>query len=270
MSIPSIWHVPAHLPRHAFSARDAARSGDVWRAFQEIAVEASSRAGYPPSRYREEGVAFVIRSMTVVHGREVRYGEALQGTTWVSRFRRDMLSTREVRLRSSSGVIASGTQEWVHVDASLTPVRASAEMLAAFPPEPHPSERATTRLTEPVVTADGSEHEFEFDAWFTAMDPLDHANHPAYVDYCDEAISRLVQAAGATPLALRAHAEHVVFSRGVVAPGRVRVVTRLTGYTEVAAVLAHEISQDGVLCAKATTHRSLLGDFEALGRILSD
>lgn len=268
MSVPSLWRVPAHLPRHAFSARDAARAGDVWRSFQEVAVEASSRAGYPPSRYRKEGVAFVMRSMTVVHGREARYGEALEGRTWVNRFRRDMLSTREVRLFAGDEMIAAGTQEWVHVDASLTPVRASTTMLAAFPV--HSDGEPSVTLPSVNDVPDGREHVFEFDAWFTAMDPLDHANHPAYVDYCDEALCRLLHRAGGTPLQLRAHAERVVFSRGVVAPGRVRVVTSLTGFTDTAAVFSHEISQDGALCAKATTHRSLMGDGVALGRALSD
>ena len=67
--------VDLHLARSAFTPRDVARAGDVWRVFQEAAVAGSSAVGWPPGRYRETGTAFVVRQMTVVHHRETRFGE---------------------------------------------------------------------------------------------------------------------------------------------------------------------------------------------------
>src|SRR5690606_37881573 len=81
------WEFPVALPRNAFSARDAARAGDLWRAFQEVAVGASTRAGWSARRFSEAGTAFVVRTMSVRHARETYYGEPLHARTWVCRFR---------------------------------------------------------------------------------------------------------------------------------------------------------------------------------------
>ena len=50
---PESLSFPVTLQRNSFGPRLTARAGDVWRAFQEIAVVASTAAGWPPSRYRE-------------------------------------------------------------------------------------------------------------------------------------------------------------------------------------------------------------------------
>lgn len=263
VTTPGLWEFPLLLPRHAFSVRDAARAGDIWRAFQEVAVEGSSRAGWPPLRYRAEGVAFVVRTMTVEHGLEALYGEPLQAQTWVRRFRRDTFSTREVRLTSSRGLIAKGTQEWVHVNQQLQPCRASRAFIDAFPVvsrEGDPSARMPEATDEP-----GSERIFEFETWFTWMDPLDHVNHPAYVDFCDEALARVAVAAGLRPVDLRPRAETVTYSRGIVAPERVRVVTRRVGRAEDATVFEHRVFVGSTLCAKARTVRDMAnGEHDAL------
>ena len=54
-------------------------------------------------------------------------------------FKRGIFSTREIRLcslapQSAGEEVTVATQQWVHVDASLKPVRASAELVEAFPP----------------------------------------------------------------------------------------------------------------------------------------
>ncbi len=253
-----------HLPRHAFSARDAARAGDVWRAFQEVAVEASTAAGWPPSRYRDENVAFIVRSMTVVHAREALYGERLSGTTWVSRMRREMFSTREVRITGTNGPLAAARQEWVHVaanGATLEPARGSRALLDAFTPEGSPSDDVVPEL--PVITAPLAEHAphvFELDAFYTWMDPLDHANHPAYVDWADEAISRAMATAGVAPIALVPVAEEATFKSGVTGGERVRVETIARGTTAAGHLVCdHRVLASDRVCATVTTVRRLLG-----------
>lgn len=254
--------VPATLPRHAFSARDAARAGDVWRLCQEIAVEASSRSGWPPGRYRDEGTAFVVRSMCVRHGLEASFGEPLTGTTWVSRMRRQMLSTREVRVRSARGEIAAARQEWAHVSAALEPARASPALLEAFPEEPSPEGDRRIEL-DPVAHPVPARppHLFSFRAWWTWMDPLDHVNHPAYVDFCDEAIACAAHAAGLSPLAIAAVAEEVSFRGGIVAGEDVTVQSVPLGWTAAgAAVIAHEVRVGDRVAARSTTVRRLAGE----------
>lgn len=258
----SLWEFPVGIPRHAFSARDAARAGDVWRAYQEVAVEASTRGGWSPARYRDEGAAFVMRHMTVTHAREPSYGEPMTGRTWVRRMRREMFSTREVRLVDAEGaVVSAGTQEWVHVDAQLAPTRASAALIDAFPIH---DDDATVEL--PTHTErPGPSFEFSFDAWFTWMDPLDHANHPAYVDFCDEAVSRRMAAVGLAPLTLRPVAERVTFRAGVRALDATLVRSHLAGVTEVGdAVFVHHVSVAGTRCADAVTVRRVTDEPGAL------
>ncbi len=264
----------AHLPRHAFTALDRARAGDVWRAFQETAVLASTACGWPPRRYRAEGTAFVMRSMTVVHHAEALYGEPLRGQTWIRRMRRGMLSTREVRLlRPAEGSavqgngaqgnaaqeIAAGTQEWVHVDASMRPARAPASLVEAFPVV---AEGAEAQLPE-WASAEGPEHVFEFPIWYTWMDPLNHVNHPVYVDFADEVIATRCARAGLDPLRLRPHAESVTFFRGLEAGRNARVRSQLIGTTTMTAqgrdalVTRHLIEDEGgTTMATATLIRS--------------
>lgn len=256
MSAPS-QAFPIGLPRHSFSARDAARAGDVWRGFQEIAVTASTLAGWPPGRYREEHIAFVVRSMVVVHHREATYGEETRGETWVSRFRRQRLCTREVRLLGDAGPVASATQEWVHVNHRMEMVPAPEILSSAFPVWVRPDAPSVTMPA--YEKAEGATHGFAFPCWHTWMDPLAHANHPAYLDWCEEAIARVVFAAGVDPLWVSPLAEEVTFKTGVVAPGDVHVETKAVGMVgEDAVVFAHVIRSGGVICANATTVRRLL------------
>ena len=255
---------PIHLPRHAFSSRDSARAGDIWRCFQESAVEGSTRVGWSPARYREAGSAFVVRSMTVVHCQEAQYGETLEATTWVANFRRGILTTREIRLNGPRGLLASATQEWVHVTGGLRPVRASAECQAAFPVEeiePSPT------LPICVEEIDSQTSEFTFELWHSWMDPLGHANHPMYLDWCDEALCRGMHQAGLDPVGLRPVAERVTWKLGVEAPDRVSVMTTVKGVTALDEVVFEHriINSEQKLCATAVTVRGLAG---VSGRLL--
>jgi acyl-CoA thioesterase FadM len=248
------------LPRHAFSPRETARAGDLWRACQEVAVMASSAAGWPPSRYRDEGNAFVVRSMTVVHHRETVYGEALVGRSWVSRFRREMLSSRQVRIDGEDGApVVVATQEWAHVSAALVPSRAPASLTGAFPAEP--GDGAEAGLPSPAEPSGGASWQIALPIWQLWADPLGHVNHPVYVDFCDEALSRSLRARGELPARLVPVAEEVHF-RGGVEPGEVVTVqTAPRGWTALGdAVFAHRILVGERLAATATTVRRLAGE----------
>lgn len=251
----AVWEVPLRLPRNAFTPRDVARAGDIWRACQDAAVTASTRAGWSPMRYREAGTAFVVRSMTVRHDRETLYGEELTARTWVTRFARGTLSTRQIRFLSGPTAIAAATQLWVHVDASLRPTRGGPELVDAFPVHDE-GDDVTLPEHEPAA---GPEHVFELRCWHTWMDPLDHVNHPVYVDWCDEAISRVMADAGLSPRSLRPVAEQMTFKAGVTAGDAVRVTTARLGVTEAGeVVLAHRVTRgDEEICAQGRTVRAL-------------
>lgn len=222
---------------------------------------ASTDAGWPPSRYRTEGNAFVVRSMCVVHHRETFYGDPLIGRSWVSRFRREMLSTREVRIDGTDGApVVVATQEWAHVSASLEPVRAPKTLSEAFPIEERPSDRGAV-LPEVVDVAHGTLAPVSLEIWDVWADPLGHVNHPVYVDFCDEALSRGLRARGIEPARLEPVAEQVHFKGGVAPGDRVTVETEASGWDATgAAVFRQRILVGERLAATATTVRRLFGE----------
>ncbi|MGB5811251.1 MAG: thioesterase family protein [Polyangiales bacterium] len=252
-----VWEFPLRLPRDAFTEREVARAGGVWRVCQDAATLASIESGWPPSRFREEGVFFIVYRMAVVHEVERPYGDALTATTWVSRLRRRTLSTREIRLRAGSTLVASATQEWVHVDADTRkPKQGTAETAAAFPAvDVEPSVKMPT-----YERLDGTESTYAFDMWQTWSDPLGHANHPDYIDWCDEGTSRRMVELGLDPNRLVPVAEQVTFKDSVLPGERVRVHTKRAGVHGRSVVLKHRIETDRGLAADATSIRRLVDD----------
>ncbi len=235
------------LPREAFSPAETPRGGDLWRLLQDAAVRGSSAVGWPPERYVAEGCAFVVRRMTVRHHLAPHFGEALTADTWVSSMRRDTFTTREIRIHGPRGLCLAATQSWVHVSApSLRPGRASQALLQAL---------SVVEADEPVPfpdhePAEGPPAAFPFRCWHTWMDPLAHANHPAYIDWIDEALSARMAEAGLDPQQLQPIADELTFRSGVVAPEQVTVHTRLEGLAGADAVVAVRIEGgDGRVCA---------------------
>jgi acyl-CoA thioesterase FadM len=259
----AVWEFPLTLPRNAFTARETPRAGDIWRLCQDVATLASIGAGWPPTRFRVENVAFIVYRMTLLHEAETPYGAVLDTKTWVSRLRRRMLCTREVRVRSAGQPVAAATQEWVHVDfETLKPKQGSPEAAAAFPETSVGPSIALPKFDE----LHGREDELVFNMWQTWSDPLAHANHPAYIDWCDEATSRRMLAAGLDPVLLRPIAEQVSFRSAVLPGERVTVRTKRVGVIGTdAVVLKHHLETDRGPAADATSVRGLAeGSGEAL------
>jgi len=251
----AVWEFPLILPRNAFTAREVPRAGDIWRLCQDAATLASVHAGWPPSRFRTEKVAFIVYRMTLLHEAETPFGAVLDTQTWVSSFRRRTLSTREVRVRSAGRLVAAATQEWVHVDGeTLKPKQGSLEAAAAFPEiDVEPSVKMPSFDPRP-----GTESELAFDMWQTWADPLAHANHPAYIDWCDEATSRRMVDANLDPVLLRPVAEQVYFRSSVTPGERVTVRTKRVGAIgDDAVVLAHHLETERGSAAEAISVRAL-------------
>lgn len=223
---------------------------------------ASSAAGWPPSRYRDEGNAFVVRSMTVVHHRETFYGDPLIGRSWVSRFRREMLSSRQVRIDGAAGdPVITATQEWVHVSAALEPVRAPKTLSEAFPEEAIEEGERSSALPAIDSPFEATSFTTTLPMWNVWMDPLGHVNHPLYVDFCDEALSRRLRERGVEPARLVPVAEEVTFKGGVGPTDVVTVESEPKGWdARGAAIFRHRISVGERLAATAMTVRTLFGE----------
>lgn len=238
------------IPRHACSPRDSARAGDLWRLVQEAAVLDSSRRGWPPARYRELGTAFVVRQLWGLHHREAVYGEDLPTRTWVAETRRALMMRRETRL----GPVLSTSVEWVHVGPSGAPLRCPPELDAAFPVEPAPP----PELPELAETEDEALPVFTLEPWWTEMDPLAHTNHPRYVDWVDEALSRWLRHTGRDPLAVVPVADHFRFRTAASAGQRVEVALRRRGGGAIGDRYDFEIRADGELSCNGMVIRRML------------
>ena len=250
------------LPRHGVSPRQVARSGDIWRLFQELAVLAAAEVGWTGDRFIAERVGFIVSRMTVLHHRELRYGESVDGRTWLRDWRRDTISRREVRLGVDGQPLAEATQQWVHVSLgqdvdAITPARGSAELMAAFPALD--TDEPMVKLPSTAMPIEGKHHVWCLDVWHTWMDPFAHVNHPVYVDWCDESTSRCLIAAGLDPQQLVPVADQIRFKRGLVGGNRVSVSTQIMGLTsDYSVVLRHRIeTESGEVAADATTVRRM-------------
>lgn len=246
---------PVMLQRHAFGPRLVARAGDVWRAMQDVVVDQSSSVGWTADKYVEKNCMFVVRTMTVKHQRELGIADQLQGRTWPSRARRDMLFTRQVRLFSGGELVAGATQEWAFLTRDLQPTRAGKEIYDAFKMhEGYPD----IELPSFVAQSDMPTHVFDFTVWHSWMDPQGHVNHAAYVDYCDEGVARVVAAEGKDPQKLVPLAESVHFRAAIVAGELITVETGIAGHVHGARVFKHRVLSGDRVCATATTVRSML------------
>jgi len=248
---------PVVLQRNSFSPRLSARAGDVWRAMQDVVVDQSADVGWTPARYDATNTLFVVRSMTLLYQRELRFEDRLHGRTWPVKARRDMLFTREVRLFSGDELVATASQEWAYLARSLEPTRAGPDIYAAFTREEgFPS----AELPAHAPLAGLPAQRFTFHTWHLWMDPFGHINHPAYVDFCDEATSRALAKAGLPALQLSALGESVHFRAAIGANVDVTVEAQLLGEVgDDAVLLGHRILVGDKVCATAKTVRRLLG-----------
>ena len=231
----------------------------------------ASALGWDPQRFRSAGSAFVVREMTTVHHSEATYGDVVRGRTWISAFRRGLLCKRQIRLSVDGRPLASSTQEWAHVATdghTMRAARADPAMVADFPIE-EPAECVVLPDFEPD---EGPDHLFHFTLWHTWMDPLAHANHPAYVDWAEEALARLLHGAGVNPVRVQAVAERAKWRIGASAPDGVTITTRRLGRTDQGDVVCeHGIVADttGHAATVRTVRRLVDGDTDALARALS-
>ncbi len=239
------------IPRHACSPRHTSRAGDLWRLVQEAAVLASEEVGWPAARYVEEGTAFVVREMSGVHLREARYAEALMTRTCVAESRRGILLRRETWV---ADVMRTSVQ-WAHVGRDGVPCRAGPALVEAFRVEAAPG----VELPPFEPCAPLPLEVFYLQPWYTEMDPLGHTNHPRYVDWADEALSRHVASLGHDPLAMVPLAENVRFRGSAVAGDQVAVRLTEVGRGEASRVFDFVITAGDRLACEGRLWRSLPG-----------
>lgn len=202
------------------------RSAGLLRFLQETATRASTDAGFDPAFYDRTGTLWLVRRTAVTRLGPIRYGDELEGATWIADFRR-VRSRRDYEVSTRERVVARATTDWVFVDrATMKPRRIPREFEAMFdldgvPPlarEPFPDVAPppnATRTTRRVELHD--------------LDALQHVNNATYVNYLEQAAEDAHAAAG---WALDAQ---------IAAGGRLRAVTHDVEYLD-GAVYADEIA----------------------------
>lgn len=257
------------IPRHACSPRDRGRAGDLWRLVQEVAVADSAERGWPPERYREMGTGFVVRELVGVHHRESIYGEELRARTWIRDIRRGVLMHRETRIEG----VLSASAEWVHVapppgvslaegvaTGAIGPARGSAELIGAFPAVGGEG----VRMPDWEEIAPIALPTWTFSPWWTEMDPMGHTNHPRYVDWADELVSRALFSRGVDPVGLVPVAERVRFRAGARAGEALEASGAAVGIRPDAVVFAVRVHRGDELVADVTLVRGHLAGPAAL------
>ena len=251
----SVRHARMALPRHAFGPAEQARPVDLWRILQDVAVDASAGVGWPPARYAAAGTGFVVSEAVVVHHRPVVWGEPLDARTWVADFRRGMLTRREIRLEVDRQPVVSSSHSWVHVgvvDGATRPLRGPDSLLAAF----DPSDDEPARTLPAIVPDPGPGGAWETTCPYFAVDPLNHANHPWYVGWCDEALARWLAASGQDPYGMYAVAERVRFRGGVRGGEPISIVWTREGAVGGAVAWRFVLTVRGAPAAEATLIRA--------------
>ena len=208
---------------HAYRARfdecgpdGCVRSSALLRYAVDLAWIHSERSGFTREWYAERAVAWVVRSAELAVVAPVPLGRVVTLGTAVTGFRR-VWSRRRTEGHLDDGTLAL----WSHTDWVMTdtvrglPGRVPPEFPARFaaplgsfepvrvalPETPANAHRATTRVRP------------------QDLDPNDHVNNAAYVDYLEEA---LIAAGGDAALATRAIPRHIRLEYAVPAlPGAV-------------------------------------------------
>jgi acyl-CoA thioesterase FadM len=277
--IPSIHQQPLILPRDRVSPRLVGRAAEAWRLGQELAIAHTTASGWPASRFRAEGTGFVISTVSALHLRELAADAELHGQTWLRDLRRGTLLRRELRICDAQGPLCRLTQGWVHVargvDGAFHPARASAEALSQWlPAEEGELRRALggeapgpVELPDFEAIEEGPSWRWKVEVGWGMMDPNDHANHPLFLDWCEEALARRLAERGAAPAEVVPVAEQLRWKGEARAGELLLLKSRLIGRGPQGAAVLHQelVDAQGELRLAATLFRRLHGaDLAAL------
>ena len=221
-------------------------------------------AGSGPEIEASAEVGKALAGLSEAESARLKVGEKTQAT--LDAIGEDFEKTRErirqieanalAKLGRRSGEpVASATQEWAYLTRDLQPTRAGKEIFDAFKIfEGYPE----IELPSFVANSDQPLHVFDFTVWHGWMDPHGHANHAAYVDYCDEGVARVVAAEGGDPQRLVPIAESVHFRAAIGAGELITVETTLAGHVQGGRVFKHRVLSGEKVCATATTVRGVV------------
>jgi acyl-ACP thioesterase len=177
------------------------------RYAQDLAWVHSDAAGFGRAWYRERGLTWLIRAVELDLLEEVEYGAELDASTEVLGFRRVWARRRsEFTRRGAERDVASAVIDWVLLNERGAPVRVPAEIVRLFDDD---TSNTFTPLRVEVPPAPDDAGSREFDIRRGELDPLDHVNNAAYLDYMDDHLVSTGRAAEISRLPRRYRVEFV-------------------------------------------------------------
>lgn len=218
---------------------------------QEAAIDAATAAGYPPEWFRERGLAWVVRQMSLEYLRPAVAGDELNVLTWLSssskvRARREY----EIRRASDDALIARASASWVYFDlANGRPRAIPPEFAADF------EVGGGVALAPPGPPGPGIESgafRWRHRVAHYELDPNQHVNNAVYLNWVEEAKFRAAALVGWPPERVRSENVVIVQVRHdteYFLPARygdeIEVVSRIHDLRRVRGTWVHEIRRVG-------------------------
>jgi acyl-CoA thioester hydrolase len=223
---------------------------------QELGVLASAYCGFPLARYEAMGAFWWVRRFWIEWQAAAEYGDMLAATTWISEFRRLRCNRQYLIRRHDNRQVIFGAQaEWAFVDvASGQPTRIPADMLAAFPAQPHSAVDAGDDF---VAAPQGAQSELpasprpDFTSTHTVqrheVDTMGHVNNAQYLVWLFENLAASVECD------VRPERLDVEYLHPARAGERLNVRCRRLGEEGLSGVWLHEVSaaEDGSVVIRA-------------------
>ncbi len=160
--------------------------------FQEAAFANSVELGYPPERYKEMGVSWVLRENDLEILERPRSGDTLSITTWLADIQRVRTDRQYEARRADGTLLARCNTQWVMVSLdTLRPTRIPEAMLSVFQPA-QDFVLDAYQWPEVTVVPFRSEHR----VCYFEEDEVGHVNNANYLRWVEESARRAAQAAG--------------------------------------------------------------------------
>ena len=159
------------------------RASTLLRYAQDVAWRHSEHLGFDRGWYQARGLGWVVRSLELELLEPIPMGHTLRVSTAVVGHRR-IWARRLGACRLADGrLAASVTTDWVLLDSRNRVVRIPADFGLAFAnPEIH------TEIIRVPARGDAPARGIDLRVRVSELDPLDHVNNAAYVDWLDEAL----------------------------------------------------------------------------------
>jgi len=159
------------------------RASTLLRYAQDVAWRHSEHLGFDRGWYQERGLGWVVRSLELHLHEPIPMGHTLRVSTAVVGHRR-IWARRLGACRLADGRLAATvTTDWVLLDSRNRVVRIPADFGLAF---------ANPEIRSEIIrvpAAEGAaERSIDLLVRASELDPLDHVNNAAYVDWLDEAL----------------------------------------------------------------------------------